>query len=190
MLGVQNEIAVDQLRGIAARLFALEHPQKIGGVAECRVGRHRLEPGTDARMGGDDHRHLRGQPHALAQRGLARIVGGFGIERGERGHRRAQHVHRMGALKGAHDVEHRRRQLARRFQLGIEGRKLPRARQIAVQQQPGGLLEARMLGQIVDRIAAIAQLAGLAVDEGAGRAVEIDALEAAMNLDRFGCFGH
>ena len=95
VLGVQDEIAVDQLRGVAARLLALEHPQEIGGVTERIVGRDRLEPGADARMGGDDHRHLRAQPHALAQRRRARIIGRVRIEAGERGHRRAQHIHRM-----------------------------------------------------------------------------------------------
>jgi hypothetical protein len=47
-----------------------------------------------------------------------------------------------------------------------------------------------MLGQVMDRVAAIAEFAGLSVDECAGRPVEIDAFEAALNLDRFGRFGH
>ena len=190
VLGMQNEIAVDQLRGIGARFLAGQHPEQIGGVAERRVGGDRLLAGADARMRGDDHRHLRRQPHGLAQRRLARIVGGLRIESGERGRRRAQHVHRMRRFDGADNVEHRRRQLACRLQFGIEGRELLLVRQFAVEQQPRGFLEARMLGKIVDRIAAIAQLAGLSVDEGAGRAVEVDASEAALNLDRFVSFGH
>jgi hypothetical protein len=46
-----------------------------------------------------------------------------------------------------------------------------------MQQEPSGFLEARILGEIVDRIAAIAQFAGLAVDERAGRTIEIDAFQ-------------
>jgi len=115
---------------------------------------------------------------------------GFRIERRQRRGRGAQHVHRMRVLDRTDDIEHRRRQFARRFQLSIKARQLLFARQIAVEQQPGRFLEAGMLGEIVDRITAIAQLAGLAVDEGAGRTVEIDARETAMNLDRFVGFGH
>src|SRR5579863_1993089 len=47
-----------------------------------------------------------------------------------------------------------------------------------------------MLGEIVDRIAAITQLTGASIDESARRAVEIDTLQAAVNLDRFVCFSH
>ena len=55
---------------------------------------------------------------------------------------------------------------------------LRRGRQLAVQQKIGRLLEGGVLRQVVDRIAAIAQFAGLAVDEGRGRALEVDVLEA------------
>ena len=58
MFGVQNEVAVDQLRGVGARLLTGQHPQQIGGVAERGVRLDRLEAVADARMRGDDHRHL------------------------------------------------------------------------------------------------------------------------------------
>ena len=82
------------------------------------------------------------------------------------------------------------RQFARGFQFGVEAGELLLGRQFAAQQEPCGLLETGMFGEVVNRIAAIAQFAGLAVDKGARRAVEIDTREAAMNLDRFVCFGH
>src|SRR4029077_2907433 len=47
-----------------------------------------------------------------------------------------------------------------------------------------------MLGEIVDRIAAVAQLANSPVDERAWRSIEIDALQSPVNLDRLVCFGH
>ena len=40
-----------------------------------------------------------------------------------------------------------------------------------------------MLRQVVDRIAAIAQLAGMAVDEGRRRVFEVDADQPAVDLD-------
>jgi hypothetical protein len=39
-------------------------------------------------------------------------------------------------------------------------------------------------------IAAEAQFTRFAVDKGAWRPFEINAFETALNLDRFGCFGH
>ena len=49
----------------------------------------------DVVVRGHDHRHLRREPDALAAGRLHRVVAGFGIEHGERGHRGPQHVHRM-----------------------------------------------------------------------------------------------
>src|SRR5207342_2741458 len=98
--------------------------------------------------------------------------------------------HRMRRLDGTNNVEHRRGKLARRLKLGVEARELLLARQFAVEKQKSGFLEARMLGQVMDRVATIAELAGLSVNKRAGRPVEIDAFEAALNLDRFGRFGH
>ena len=187
---MQNEIAIDQLRGIGARLFPGQHPEQIGGVAERRIRSDRLLTDANARMGGDDHRHLRGQPHRLAQGCFARIVGRFRIEGGKCGRRSAQHIHRVRILDGADDVEHRRRQFTGGLELAVECRELLLVRQFAVQKQPGRFLKARLLGKIVDRIAAVAQFAGLAVNEGAGRAIKVDPFEAALNLDRLGCFGH
>ena len=60
--------------------------------------------------------------------------------------------------------------------------KLSLARQLAMQQQVRRLLEGRLLRQVVDGVAAIAQLARLAVDKSSLRALEIDILEAAMDL--------
>ena len=141
-------------------------------------------------MRGNDHRHLRRKTDALADHRVARIVGGVGIEGGKRQGRGAHHVHRMRRFDAANDVEDRRGQFTRGFQGAVEFGELRFGRQFAVQQQPRRLLECRMLGEIMDRIAAIAQLADAAVDEGARRAVEIDALQSAVNLDWLVCFGH
>jgi hypothetical protein len=47
-----------------------------------------------------------------------------------------------------------------------------------------------MFSEIVDGIAMVAQVARLAVDERARRTIEVDASQAAVNLDCFGRFGH
>ncbi len=191
MLGVQDEVAVDQLRGIGARLFAVSIHSRLAAWLSVGVGRHRLETGADARMRRDDHRHLRGQPHrpcAASPRANCRAVSGSKAASADAAVRSTSIG--CAVFDRADDIEHRRRQLARRLELGVEVCELLLGRQFAVEQQPSGLLETRMFGEVVNRIAAIAQLAGLAVDERAGRTVEIDTREAAMNLDRFVCFGH
>ena len=182
--------AVDQLRGIGARRRALEHPEQVRGMAQPFIRSYRLEPLAQSRVRGDDHRHLRGQANAFADYGLARIVARLRIEGGKRRNRGAQHIHRMRRCDGANDGQDRRWQFARGFQFAIEFRKLRLGRQLAAQQQPRRLFECRMFGKIVDRIAAVAQFADAAVDEGARRPVEIDALQSAVNLDRLVCFGH
>ena len=55
-------------------------------------------------------------------------------------------------------------------------------RQFAVQQEIGCFLEGGVLRQIVDGIAAVAQFAGFAVDESRGRTLEVDVLEAPVDL--------
>ena len=79
------------------------------------------------------------------------------------------------------------RQRAGCLQLRVEAGKLRHGWQFTVEQQVGRFLEARLLCQVVDRIAAIAQLTGLAVDEGRAGALEIDALQAAVDFDLFFC---
>ena len=172
------------LYGVGARRRALEHPKQIRGVGWFLIRGDRLESFAQPCVGGDDHRHLRGQANAVADHGFVRIV-----ESGQRRNRGAKHVHRMRRFDGANDVEDRSRQFARGFQFTIEFRKLHSGRQFAAQQQPGRLLECRMFGEVVDRMAAVAQLADAAVDESARRTVEIDA-SSAVNLDRLVCFGH
>jgi hypothetical protein len=51
---------------------------------------------------------------------------------------------------------------------GLELFELARRRQLAVKQQVADLEEMRLLGQLVDRVAAMQKLALVAVDEGDG----------------------
>ena len=145
-------------------------------MPETRIRRHRLAAVADVLVRGDDHRHLRGEPHALAQRGRGRFVRDLRVEGGERRHRRAQHVHRVRALDRADDFIGRFRQRARRFQLGFECLELAARGQLAPENQIAGFLEGRALGEIVDRIAAVEQLACAPVDEADARAVEVHPL--------------
>src|SRR5216684_1148152 len=90
----------------------------------------------------------------------------------------------------ADDVGNRRRQFAGSLEIRVESRKLPLVWQFAVKQKPGRLLKARMFGEIVDRVAAVTQFPGLAINEGAGGPIKVNAFKTALNLDRLGGFGH
>ena len=96
----------------------------------------------------------------------------------------------MGRLDTLDDLEHGLRQSARLFQFALEALERRAVRQLAMQEEEGRLLEARMHGKIMDRIAAITELPRLAVDGARSRALEIHILQAAINLDRLVLFGH
>jgi hypothetical protein len=84
----------------------------------------------------------------------------------------------MGRLHRLDDSQDGRRQLAGGLQVGIDAGKLALLGS-SPQQQVRRLLEGRLLRQVVDGVAAIAQLARLAVDKSSFRALEIDIPEAA-----------
>ena len=181
VLGVQHHVGVHQRRSVLARRLVLEHVEEIRGVAEPGARRHRSSALADVVVCGHDHRHLRREPDALAAGRLHRVVAGFGIERGERGHRGPQHVHRMRILHRPDDVVNGAGELARLFHRAVEGVELRRGRELAVQQEVGGLFERRVRGEIVDRVAAVPELAGPTIDERGGRSVEAQLLQAAVH---------
>ena len=117
--------------------------------------------------------------------GLAAV----GFERGQRRDGGAQHVHRVSRLRGADDREHLFGQGAGGLEIGVETGKLDLGRQLAMDQEIGDLLEAGMLREVVDRVAAIGKLPLAAVDMGGPGAFEIDALEATVDLDVIGHSG-
>jgi len=190
VLGVQDHVHVHEARRFRSRALSLQHVQEVGGMAQSRIRRHRRAAVADVIVRSDDHRHLRREPETLAQRGRGRVVGHLGVEGRERRDRGAQHVHRMGTCERADDVVRGGRQRARGLQLRVERFELGACRQLAVEEQVAGFLERRALGQVVDRIAAIEEFTGAAVDEADARAVEIHALQTAMHFDLLGIFGH
>ncbi len=88
----------------------------------------------------------------------------------------------MSFFDRADSVVDRIRDLARSLELGIESLQLGARGQLTFQQEVRGLLEVRVLSEVVYGVAAVAKLARAAVDEGGGRAVEINALQTPLNL--------
>jgi hypothetical protein len=105
------------------------------------------------------------------------------IERAERRDGGAQRIHRVRPLHHLQHVVDRPRQHARGLQLLVERGKRVARRQLALQKQIARFLERRVLGEVVDRVAAVAQLARAPVDEAHARAVEVDVLQPAPDFD-------
>ncbi len=82
------------------------------------------------------------------------------------------------------------RQLARGFQVGVKAGEFLLPGQLAVEQQVARLLEGRAFGEVVNRVPAVAQLAGAPIDVADARAVEVDACKPAMDVDLLSVFAH
>ena len=160
VFGVQDEVHIGQTGGVLRGLFALQHPQPVRGKGQIGIRRNRIMSVADPVMGRDDHRDLRGQADCLVDHGLGTAIVRTGCHTFQRGHGGAQHLHRVVRLAGADDVQNRVGQGIGRLQAGIESRQFAGRRQLAMDQQIGGFLEGRVFRQIVDREAAVFQLAG------------------------------
>ena len=173
VVGVQDE---EQVQGVAHDRVDLEilarvaehHAQEVADVVELV---QRIEEGLADRVlvgVGGQGGELGDQPvgRDLDLLGVARVEG-VRVERRQRAHHRRARRHRMRVL--GQRVEHHlevfveHRVPADRL---LEGVELRLRRQLPVGQQVGHLHEARVLGELLDRDAAVAQDALLAVDEG------------------------
>ncbi len=173
MVGVQDEDAVHGARQHRVGLVVLgrhreAHAQEVRGVVELVL---RIDERLADRIfvgHGGQRRHLRDhadrRDHALMR---IRDVGGVVIERRQRADAAGHHRHRMGVAPEA--LEEPAHLLVHHGVAGdavVEVGLLRRRRQFAVEQQVAGLQEVAVLGQLLDRIAAIEQDALVAVDIG------------------------
>ena len=177
VVGVQDEQHVEGLDqalvGLEALLAHLEqHREEVGGVAELVVGvDERLALGVAERPGAQ-RRHLRDHPHDLhvAVVGVGDVAR-VGVERREGADGGHQHPHRVGVVAEA---------LHERLHVLVDERVVgdlvhPRVvlglgRQRAVVEEVGHLEEVRLLGQLLDGVAAVLEDPLLAVDVGDGAA--------------------
>ena len=118
-----------------------------------------------------DRRHLGDQPHRR-DHALVRVgdVGRVVIEGRQRADHAAHHRHRVRvAAEAGEEARHLlvHHGVARHAVVEIVLLRL--GRQFAVQQQVADFEEVAVLGELVDRVAAMQQDAGVAVDEGDGR---------------------
>ena len=142
------------------------HVDEVADVVEVVAREDVRQAAAVAEDPRGDRRELRDQSHTLEAAAL--LVADLlrvGIERRERGGRAEQHPHRVRvvaeAVEELHDVlvdvRVQANLLLPRVQLGLRG-------QLALEQERHDLEETRLLGELLDRIAAVAQDPGVAVD--------------------------
>jgi hypothetical protein len=146
----------------------VEHPEQVAGVVEVVVGIHVGHPHVVAVGERRERRHLGDQPDHLDRTvvGIVDLVR-VGIEGRQRADRAEQHAHRVGVVAEP---------LHERFDVLVhEGvdrdqvrplLELRGGRQLAVDQQVGHLEVGRVLGELLDRVAAVLEHTDVAIEEG------------------------
>ena len=177
VVGVQDEQDLQRLGeplvGVELLLAHLEqHRQEVLGVGQVVVG-------VDVRLAlrvperpGAERRHLGDQPdHLDVPVVLVVDVARLGVERRQGPHRRHQHPHRVRVVAEA--LHERLDVLVHEGVVVISCTHASYWRlvgELAVDQQVGHLEEGGVLGQLLDRVAAVLQDALVAVDVGDGAA--------------------
>ena len=105
-----------------------------------------------------------------------------GVEGGQCGNAGAEGVHGVAGLDQVEDLDDLVGKDAVGPQGAVEAGQLLLVGQAAVEEQVCGLFEGGVLRQVVDIVAAVEELAFLAVDEAGLRGVQVDILESLHNL--------
>jgi hypothetical protein len=173
VVGVQGEqhvdgVLEDGVRDVLGLGHLPHHVEEVAGVGQLVV---RVRVRQAPRVPVDEGRergHLGDEPDDLLVLVLPVVDRlGLRVEGRQRGQGADQDAHRMGVVVEAVDEL-----LDVLVHVGVlgdlvrPGRRLALVGQLAVQQQPRHVQEGRVLGQLVDGIAAVAQDALVAVDEG------------------------
>ena len=174
VVGVEDEQHVEGLGQRGVRLVAglghlPHHRQEVLGEAQRVVRVDERHPDAEAVAGRGQRGHLGDEPDDLAHAVLGiEDVLGVGVEGRERGDGRHEHPHRVGVV-----VEALEEALAhvlvdeRVVRDVVDPRLVLRGgRQLAVDQQVGHLEVGRVLRQLLDRVAAVAEDARVAVEVG------------------------
>ena len=147
MLGVEDEVHIQQAGGLFVGNLAEHHVEEVAGVVEFRVGGDGFQPLPQPVMRRHDGRPLGGEADALAYGGLDGVVGHlFHVVAGQRRDAGAQGVHGVGVL---HHFQHRDDAVgdaAAGPQLGVEVGQLLPGGQAAVEQQVNDFLEGGLFG--------------------------------------------
>ena len=193
VVGVQQEEDVQRLDHHRVDLEVLagrleRHPQEVRHVAPAALrADHVLAEGTPVRVRRDRRGLGQEQDGGELDRRRVERVDALGVVAGQGGDRAGEDGHRVG-VRGERADE----RLEVVVQVGVPldaldpGGELGRPRELTVGEQVGDLEEGRVLGELVDRVAAVEQHALVAVDVGDGRLARGGVHEAGVDRDRAG----
>jgi hypothetical protein len=160
VLGIEDQRLVERARMQFARLFAVQQVQEmcgdrivVGFGLDATAVMAELVPVQQHRT---ETRH---QPVGDVARFVDRARVLFRKYRAEHRTTGAHHVHRMRVRRQQFQrVLHLRRQAAQTLQLGLVCRQFRACRQVFVHEQVRDFLERRLLGQVLDVVAAVVQV--------------------------------
>ena len=183
MLGVEDEVHVQQIGGFLVRRLVEQHVQEVTGVIQVGIGSHRLQTLPQSVVGGDDCGPHGRQPDSFANSCFNGIVIYVRVEPGKRRDAGAQGVHWVTVLGQQFQyLDHIIRDATVGPQSGVKISQLLLSGELGIEQQIDYFFKRRLLGQIVDVVTTIQQLAFLPVNEAGLSGVKVDILESLHNF--------
>ena len=166
MVGMEDVADVHRAFHVFTGFIAGDEPDEIGGLAEAVVRLQNLLALAQAMEGGNDHRHLRDDLNGfLPDRLKVVLCLGLGIKATQSTDAGAEGVHRGGVSRqGLEHINHASGQVAAGAEFCLERGKFVGVGQMAAMQQVHHFLEGRLLGEVVDVVAAIDQFTDLTTD--------------------------
>ena len=159
MVGMQHVAHIDGAFLFNGGLLAIDHPEKIGSLAQSGIGRDERQPLAGAVEIGRNDRDLGDEAQGLAALGIHVVIVGGGVVAAQSTHAGADGVHRGAVLRQASEqVDHALGQSAIARQNGLEIGQLLRVGQVVVIQQMHHFFVAHLPCQLVDVVAAVDEL--------------------------------
>ena len=183
VLGVERHGDVEDTRRKLGGLFADEGPEEVGGVVEIVARGDDVEALALAVEGSDDGGHARGEARGRPLELFLGEVVGLGVESAEGGDADLEGAHGLGRAdefgdEGAVEVGEGAFDDQERLEL-IE--LLPGGK-LQIPEEKGGLFEGGVLGQVVDVVAGVDELALLAIDAAELGGGDVDAFKATLDF--------
>ena len=165
VLGVQDQAGIEDAGRQGIGLPLGEHVEEVRGVGEVVAGLDRVVAVADQLEGRHHRGDLGDQAHHRLGDVLGIVEGAAGIEQAQRGGARLQRIHRMAAGREAlHHVADAEAHPPVPLHIPLELPQLEDVGQLTPDQQVGRLQEAALGGQLIHRVAPVAEHPFLAVD--------------------------
>jgi len=161
----QHEVGVEGVGVFFGWLFAFEHVQEVGCMAQVAIGGHRLLAVTDAAVGGHDGGHPGAEDYRLLYNGVVGGVVHVGVEQRHGGDHGAEDVYRLAGFgQAAQHLHCLGGQLAVSSHSALKLAEFRFSGQFAVQQQIKDLFIRGVCSQVLYHVAPVAEASLCALD--------------------------